>query len=139
VCFSVRHEAPSLLPVGSVEVIDRCDLGQPAIETRHVDGGCLARQGLRIVRDGGVIRRAGLAEQSFHVAIAQAVHEIPTAQGPLAATCHDLLQQPAKVFDRLIVVREDPHRVLDRHRADALQPAPHFHPEVVGLRRNLVE
>src|SRR5213592_4020145 len=25
------------------------------------------------------------------------------------------------------------------HRADALQPAPHLHPEVVGLRRNLVE
>src|SRR6266550_3947703 len=51
----------------------------------------------------------------------------------------NLLQQPTKVFDRLIVVREDPHRVLDRHRADALQPAPHLHPEVIGLRRDLVE
>src|SRR5260370_19020820 len=36
-------------------------------------------------------------------------------------------------------MRKNPHGVFDGHSADALQPAPHLHPEVVGLRRDLVE
>src|SRR2546426_7135408 len=82
---------------------------------------------------------ASLAEQRRDVAVPQAVHEVPPAHRPLAPAVHDFLEQPAEVLDRLIVVGEDPHGVLDGHGADALQPAPHLHPEVVGLRRDVVK
>src|SRR3989442_1276498 len=58
---------------------------------------------------------------------------------PPARAARDFLEQPAEVLDRLIVVGEDPDGVLDGHGADALQPAPHLHPEVVGLRRDVVK
>src|SRR3989454_2912343 len=82
---------------------------------------------------------ASLAEQRRDVAVPQAVHEVPPAHRPLAPAVHDFLEQPAEVLDRLIVVGEDPDGVLDGHGADALQPAPHLHPEVVGLRRDVVK
>src|SRR3989454_9396738 len=82
---------------------------------------------------------ASLAEQRRDVAVPQAVHEVPPAHRPLAPAVRDLLEQPAEVLDRLIAVGEDPDGVLDGYGADALQPAPHLHPEVVGLRRDVVK
>src|SRR5438034_265317 len=152
---SPRHTDPSPPPPGArrqpphsplrgrsprrAEEVDRRDLGDPPVEPRHLAGCRGPREGLRVAHRGRVLGPASLAEQRRDVAVAQAVHEVPPAHRPLAPAVHDFLEQPAEVLDRLIVVGEDPDGVLDGHGADALQPAPHLHPEVVGLRRDVVK
>src|SRR5438093_591585 len=98
---SPRHTDPSPppapislggLPVGSVEIVNRSDLGQPVIETRHLSGSHPTRQRLRVARDGRVLCGAGFVEQPLHVPVAQAVHKIPATHGPLTTARLDLLQ-----------------------------------------------
>ncbi len=120
-------------------MIDRRDLGEPVIEPRQIGGPGVAREGLRLARNGHIVGRTRLAKQRLNVGIAQAVDKVSPAHRAFPPALHDLLQEPSKVFERLIAMREDPNRILDRHGADALQAAPHFYPEVVGLRRDLVE
>src|SRR3989440_483672 len=59
--------------------------------------------------------------------------------GPPGGAGHDLPALPLEVFDRLVRPGEHVDRVLDRDRAETLQPAPHLDPEVVGFGRDLVD
>src|SRR5205823_189853 len=135
------------------EEVDRYDLCEAPFQP--VDVGCdlpptvsppappVARhrlpQALRIRHDLAVIRVPSGAKQSLDLGVGEAIHEVGLADGGLPAASHDLPHVPLEVFDRLVRPGEHVDRVLDRDRAETLQPAPHLDPEVVGLGRDLVD
>src|SRR5207244_195753 len=96
-------------------------------------------QALRVRHDLAVIRVSSGAKQSLDLGVGEAIHEVGLADGGLPAARHDLPALPLEVFDRLVRPGEHVDRVLDRDRAETLQPAPYLHPEVVGLGRDLMD
>src|SRR5205807_8891523 len=99
---------------------------------------CL-EEALRVRHDLAVVRVPRGAKQTLDLGVGEAIHEVGLAHRGLPPAGHDLLALPLEVFDRLVGTGEDVHRVLDRDRAETLQPAPHLDPEVVGFGRDLVD
>ena len=86
-----------------------------------------------------VVGIAGLIEQLADLIIRKPVDEAGLAQERLTATFDDLAQQPFEILLGPFAHGERMHGILDRDRADPLQPAPDLDPEIGGLRRQLVD
>src|SRR6266566_10115272 len=107
---------------------------RPPPAARH-----LFEEALRVRHDLAVLRVPRGAKQTLDLGVGEAIHEVGLAHRGLPPAGHDLLALPLEVFDRLVRPGEHVHRVLDRDRAETLQPAPHLDPEVVGCERDLMD
>src|SRR5262249_10697097 len=72
-----------------------------------------------------------------YLLVAEPIDEVGLADHPFAAALLDLAQQPLEVLERLLARRQHIDRVLDRDRAETLQPPPDLDPQIGGLRRQL--
>ena len=139
-------------PARRGEVVDRSDLGQALSQSSEVGLGAgaalprrrpalrqLSLQTVRLVRDLAVVGIARLMKETHHLFIGETFDEPGLANRGIAAAGGDLPQDPLEILHSLIPAWQHVHRVLDRHRAQALEPAPDLHPEVIGLRRDLMD
>ena len=99
----------------------------------------LAGELARLPGDLQVVRVASGAEHLPDLLVGESLHESRLDQRGVAATLHDVSQDPVQVLVRLFVRGEGVDGVLDADRAEALEPPPDLDPEVVRLGRNLVD
>src|SRR5919198_773102 len=91
------------------------------------------------LRDLPVVRVTRGVEQRLDLVVPKPVDEGSFAQRRIAAFPDDLAQDPFEVLASLVASRQHVDRVLDRDRPEGLEPSPDLHPEVRGLRRDLVD
>jgi hypothetical protein len=87
----------------------------------------------------GVLAVALDREHAFELSHGDPLYEGRFTHRGLAPVGGDLPPQPAKILDRLGAGGQEVDRVLERHRADALETAADLDPEIVGLGRDLVD
>src|SRR5262249_17476181 len=122
---------------GRAEEVDGAEVGEPPAQPQNLAlgfGPALGRKRavpLELGAEGAKLRsdlRVGLVahpnEETAALLIAEPDDEIGLADHPLAAALLDLTQQPLEILERLLARRQDIDRVLDRDRAQPLQPTP---------------
>ena len=92
-----------------------------------------------VLRDLAVVGVSRGLEQGLDLLIGESLDEPRLAHGGISASLHDLSQDPLEVLVRLIRSRQDVDGILDGHGAQPLEAPPDLHPEVVRLRRDLVD
>ena len=97
------------------------------------------RQGAHVLGHVFVVGVARLVEERPDLLVRKAVDQPRLADHRFAAAFDDLTQQPLEVLLGLLVHRQRVHRVLDRDRAEVLQPPPDLDAQICGLRRKLMD
>ena len=101
--------------------------------------GAQLRQGAHVLGHVFVVGVARLVEERPDLLVRKAVDQPRLADDGFAAAFDDLTQQPLEVLLGLLVHRQRVHRVLDRDRAEVLQPPPDLDAQICGLRRELMD
>ena len=96
-------------------------------------------EGAELLGELLVILVARSVEQGPDLLVGEALDEPGLADDRLAAALHDLAQEPLEVLLRLGRRGQRVDGVLDRDRADALEPPPDLDPQVGGLGRQLMD
>ena len=106
-------------------------------------GLCIGAQRLRhgtcVLGHVVVVGVARLVEERPDLLIRKAVDQACLTDDRFTAAFDDLSQQPLEILLRLLVHRQRMHRVLDRDRAEVLQPPPDLDAEICRLRRKLMD
>ena len=135
---------------GRAEKIDFADLREPApqlddleLELRVLAASAAAfqsgRQDAQLLGELPVIGVTRAVEQAAHLLVAQAIDQTGFADHALAAAVLDLAQEPLEILARLLAGRQHVDRILDRHGAKALQPAPDLDPQIGWFGRQLMD
>src|SRR5258705_106489 len=85
-----------------------------------------------------VVRLPRGLEQGLYLPVGKTVDKTGLTNRSFALARDDLPQDPLEVFLGLIGPGQNVDGVFDRDRAEALEPAPDLHPEVIRLGRQLV-
>ncbi len=132
------------------EEIDGGNLGEPLAQSSdlctklgcRIGSLCLAAQRLRealcLLGQLRVIGVSRSIEQRAHLLVGEPVDQAGFADECFAASFADLAQQPFEILLRLLVHRQRVHGILDRDRADVLQPAPDLDAQIGRLGRQLM-
>ena len=86
-----------------------------------------------------VIRVARSPEHLLELLVGEPFDQARLDQRGVSTPFDDLTQDPVEVLEGLVAGGQRVDGVLDPDRAEALEPAPDLHPEVAGLRRDLVD
>ena len=118
------------------EMVECRNVAQPALESRDL------RDRLDLLGGAGHRRVLGVPrgpEQRFDLRIRESIHECRATDRGFAAPGRDFLAKPLEVLARLGAEGQGIHGVLDRDGTQSLQAPPNLDPEIVGLRRELME
>ena len=86
-----------------------------------------------------VVGVARPVEERPDILIRNAVDQACLTDHRFTAALDDLSHQPLEILLGLLVHRQRMHRVLDRDRAEVLQPPPDLDAEICRLRRKLMD
>src|SRR5262245_16224943 len=144
-----RVRGPLLL---GAEEVDRHDLGEAApqackrglclcapLAVERAGGGEPGNQLPCLVGDATVVIHPRGAEECLDLVVREALDEAGFANGCFSALPDDLLADPLKVLLCLIAPRKDIDGILDADGAQALQPAPDLHTQIVRLGRDRMD
>jgi len=139
------------VPTGGFEEVDREKLLQPPLESRAARRNVLANRSARApspdlaselanppleVRE---VRIAGMPEPRDELVGIETEREICVADPGLPATRDGLPGDPLEILQAFRRAGQDVDGVLQRERADLLEPVAYLRPEIERLRRELVD
>jgi len=148
----LRQQAARCLPSPAVEEIDRGNLGRLLLQSREqrfqFDPALVAqlppaRQDASeltgLTGDLLAVRIARGPEHLLELLVGEPFDEARLDQRGVPTPFDDLAQHPVEVLEGLVARGQRVDGVLDPDRAEALEPAPDLHPEVAGLRWDLMD
>ena len=148
--LQLSEHALRLLATDGAEEIDGNHLGEALAQASHLRatlrehlGLCVAAQRLRhgtcVLGHVVVVGVARPVEKGPDILIRNAVDQACLTDHRFTAALDDLSHQPLEILLGLLVHRQRMHRVLDRDRAEVLQPPPDLDAEICRLRRKLMD